>query len=151
MEPLRVWQQSFTILLRGNVSLSDRIAQAVRFDRVRVEGVNKESFLITEIRKGEDELVLLGFNHDLTTDQILAEMEQLNLKPATAELAFDFVDSCFPNANFVFPVAFLGTAYCHSDSERFCVAVWTGSIFRTHPSPPNNEWIKEWCFAAIRK
>ena len=99
----------------------------------------------------DTEIILVSFDHNISSDDVVEELAKLGLEPAKLEHAAAF-GAKYPLAQCEHPIAFLGSIWTDDNGDRQvpCLGNW-GSERMLDLSGWTNMWPREYRFAAVRK
>lgn len=159
-------ENTYKVQLRGDLSFEERVARAGIC--LRENFVTEENFPITDTRTGEEEFVIVSVRGRFkggadwgsadypSTGQVLELIDQLSLKPAPAEIGFDFAAQ-YPTEERGSHIYFLRSPW-HSQDYWVCYYVGLISaedigwnISTTRQSKIEDAWNVYCKFAAFRK
>ncbi len=142
--------RSFLVTFDPASAFSDMV-NAGKYGYVNPD-ITKENFPLNAEGKTEDEVFLLHFNHPVTSEQAIAEMERQGLRPATSTHALAF-GAQHPAEQEKHPIVFLGSSWddpCDGVSRVLYLGVGDG-VRKLFLFWFDFDWrVDEW-FAAVRK
>lgn len=99
---------------------------------------------------GEKDVVLFHFNRDISSDDVIAEMDKAGYRPATLRELLA-LGARYPKLQKEFPIIALGSS-CHLDGYRRVPALWCGGYGRCLVLYWfAGDWLVGSRFAAVRK
>lgn len=143
LSPLELW-----ITVNRRLSLAEMIA-AGQYDLVHSD-ITAERFLITGTDESKLKAEIIHFNRNMSSDDVLAELDKMGLRPGTAEEALAF-GATFPEMQRKFPIVALGSflevrgtravLHLYGDEWKRGLALFVWEV----------EWLAFYCFLAFRK
>lgn len=128
----------------------EKLVAAGKYDWVN-GSITDDNFPQEKTGVEEVEIELVHFNRDISTDNVLSELDRLSLLPANpAELlAFGAV---FPNVQRKFPIVALGQYWRNPDGYRYVVCLDEDGIERgALLNWIGGDWDRRCRFAGLRK
>jgi hypothetical protein len=152
-----------TLIVKASKGTKDVFTLLVNYDR-RVEAgvcaghydwsssdITDKNFSTTQQGTKEAAVQLIHFNKTMSTDQVLAELDNMNLKPAGAQECLSFGEK-YPDIQREFPIAFLGSVWQDLGGNRFCPCLGrSGSGRSLGLFWVGGDWIGICRFAAVSK
>lgn len=108
-------KQSFKITFDTALSFADMV-KAGNYGYAN-PNITAENFSLDAEGKTEEEVFILHFDRDISSEQAIAEMDKQGLRPATITHALAF-GSQHPEEQRKYPIVFLGSSWVDSDGSR---------------------------------
>ncbi len=128
----------------------DEMVKAGRYNYANPD-ITAEHFSIQGEGEVAVELVLVHFDHNIESDDAVAELNRLGLEPARLEHACAFGEK-YPDVQRQFPIVFLGSVWSDAFGDRHvpCLDDWSGRR-GLYLDCWVGEWGRDYRFAAVRK
>lgn len=141
-------RHQFMIALDPALSFADMI-RAGNYSEVD-QNINQENFPLDTEGKTEEEVFILHFKRDISSEQAIAEMEKQGLRPATITHALAFGAQHWKELKN--PVIFLGSSWVRSPTHHS--VPWLGvpdDELKLSLVSFDYDWLAPYRFAAVRK
>lgn len=142
-------KQSFQISFDWEISF-DEMVKAGKYGYVN-RNITQKNFPLDAEGKSEEEVFILHFDRNLTSEQAIAEMDKQGLRPATSTHALHF-GAKHPEEQRKYPIIFLGSSWVSSGGRRIvpCLCVY-GDKRKLYLGWFSGGWDADCRFAAVRK
>jgi len=149
VKSLEVALTAFSVLVDYGRSVADGI-KAGRYDWVN-DDITQKNFPQTHSGEAAVEIQLLHFNRTMSSDDVLREMENQNLRPATLQELLALGEK-YPQVQKEFPVVAIGSVWQGpSGGRRVPFLGWDGRERDLSLGWVGGVWNGDCRFAAVRK